>query len=180
MELDAQGLPALGERLRRLDPAAAARTDLRNPRRVLRALERTEAAGGPVIPRADPYPGRVALLGISRPRAALDRRIGERSAAMFAGGLLDEVRELLLAGYGSQLRPMSGHGYREAARHLAGELTLVEALAITVRRTRQYARRQMTWFGRDQRIVWIAAGDRPADDPQIVSRAATALRALLG
>ena len=66
----------------------------------------------------------VALLGISRPREVLYRRIDERVAHLFASGLLDEVRGLLAAGYGSELRPMSGHGYREAVRHLAGELSL--------------------------------------------------------
>jgi tRNA dimethylallyltransferase len=147
---------------------------------VLRALERAEAGGGGVAPRADPWPGRVALVGLSRPRPVLDRRIEERATRMFRDGLLDEVRRLLDAGYGPELGPMTGHGYREAARHLAGEWSLDEAIAVTVRRTRRYARRQLSWFGRDPRIVWLPARDLSGDDPQIVDRALEVVNRLIG
>jgi tRNA dimethylallyltransferase len=83
---------------------------------------------------------------------------------MFAGGLLEEVARLRDAGYGSELPPLTGHGYREAYRVLAGEWDVARAVAETTRRTRQYAKRQMTWFRRDRRIVWLPAGDRPAAD----------------
>jgi tRNA dimethylallyltransferase len=177
-EMEAEGLAAMGERLRRLDPAAAAATDLRNPRRVLRALERLET-GGAGGPAAEPYPGRVALLGIRRPRDVLRRRIDARAAAMFAGGLLDEVRALQAAGYGPELGPMTGHGYREAARVLAGEWPVERAVEVTARHTRQYAKRQLTWLRRDPRIVWLDAGERPADDPALVERALDLVRRLL-
>lgn len=179
-ELQTDGLEPLVARLVAADPDAAARTDLRNPRRVLRALERAEAGGGGVAPTARPYSARVALIGISRPREVLYRRIGERASQLFEVGLLDEVRALLDAGYGPELRPLSGHGYGEAARHLAGEWSLEEAIETTARRTRQYAKRQLTWFRRDPRIMWISAGERPASDPAIVSRADSVLRAALG
>jgi tRNA dimethylallyltransferase len=170
-ELEADGLAPLAERLGRLDPARAARIDVRNPRRVLRALERAEASGGPVGEgRAEPYSGRVALIGLDRPREVLYRRIDERARRLFEGGLLDEVRGLLSAGYGPELAPMSGHGYREAARHLAGDCGLEAAIAATARRTRQYAKRQLTWFRRDRRIVWLPLGERPADDSSVVDR----------
>ena len=93
-ELEAEGLAVLAERLARLDPASAARTDLRNPRRVLRALERAELVGESAAGTvgAAPYAGRLALVGLSRPLAVLDRRIDQRAEAMFAGGLLDETR----------------------------------------------------------------------------------------
>lgn len=179
-ELQADGLEPLVRRLERLDPHAARTIDRRNPRRVLRALERVEAAGGePVAPAATPYPGRVAMLGISRPRGVLETRIGARAAAMFAGGLVDEVQALLKAGHPLELSPLSGHGYREAARVLAGEWTVQRAVEVTARRTRQYAKRQMTWFRRDPRIVWLPAGDRPADAPAIVERALDLLRRML-
>lgn len=74
---------------------------------------------------------------------------------------------------------MTGHGYGEAIRHLAGEWSLDEAIAATARRTRQYAKRQLTWFRHDRRIMWIEAGDRPADDPQLVAAADRLLRAAL-
>jgi tRNA dimethylallyltransferase len=180
-ELEAGGLPPLGARLARVDPAAAARTDLRNPRRVLRALERVEAADGGAAgtARAAPYPGRIAVLGISRPPDVLRARIVARVASMFANGLLDEVRRLLDAGYDASLSPMTGHGYREAARVLAGEWTLARAIEVTARHTRQYAKRQLTWLRRDARIVWLPAGDLPADDPPLVEQGVDLLRALL-
>ena len=178
-ELATEGLEALGARLRRLDPEAAARVDLRNPRRVLRALERAEAGGGGVTPRSEPYPGRVVLVGLSRPREALYRRIDERAARLFAEGLLPEVEALIANGFGPELRPMTGHGYAEAARHLAGDWSLEEAIAATARRTRQYAKRQLTWFRRDPRIMWLAAGTHPADDPTLVARADRLIRSAL-
>ena len=179
-ELDADGLEPLAARLAALDAAVAATTDLRNPRRVLRALERAEAGGGGAAPASEPYAGAVALVGISRPREVSYRRIDERARRLFASGLLDEVRGLLAAGYGPDLRPMTGHGYGEAARHLAGEWTLEQAIEVTARRTRQYAKRQLTWFGRDPRVLWIPAGDRAADVPSVVAAAERALAAAVG
>ena len=174
-ELEAEGLVPLVERLGRLDPGSADRIDVRNPRRVLRALERAEIGGGGVAPRATPYTGPVSLLGLERPRDVLYRRIDERARALFADdGLLDEVRRLLDAGHAADLLPMSGHGYREAAAHLAGELSFDEAIELTARRTRQYAKRQLSWFGRDPRVRWLSAGDGPADAEPIVSAAVDA------
>jgi tRNA dimethylallyltransferase len=176
-EMESEGLAAMGERLRRADAQAAARTDLRNPRRVLRALERLEADGAP--PAAEPYAGRVAMLGIRRPPEVLRRRIEARAAAMFEAGLLDEVRRLQAGGFGPDLPPMTGHGYREAARVLAGEWPLERALEVTARHTRQYAKRQLSWFRRDARIVWLDAGDGPADEPRLVARALELLARML-
>jgi tRNA dimethylallyltransferase len=180
-ELEAVGVGALAERLGRVDPAAAQRIDLRNPRRVTRALERSAAAGRGVAPPpvAQPWPGRVARIGISRPREVLNRRIDERARWLFANGLLEEVRGLLDAGHDPRRAPLTGHGYGEAARHLAGEWSLEEAVEVTARRTRQYAKRQGTWFGRDKRIVWLSAGDLPSDDPTLADEADRLLRALL-
>ncbi len=76
------------------------------------------------MPRATPYAGRVALVGLERPREVIYRRIDERAAWLFANGLLDEVRALRAAGFGPELHPMTGHGYAEAAAHLAGEWSL--------------------------------------------------------
>jgi tRNA dimethylallyltransferase len=178
-ELEAGGLDPLVARLEAVDPAAAATIDVRNPRRVLRALERAEAGDGGVSPRAESYPGRVALIGLDRPREVLYRRIDARAAWIFEHGLLDEVRALRVAGFGPQLHPMTGHGYAEAAGLLAGELTLDEAVATTARRTRQYAKRQLTWFRRDPRLLWLPADDGAADAPEIVERAERVLRAAI-
>jgi tRNA dimethylallyltransferase len=176
--LETDGLEPLAAELSARAPAIAANTDLRNPRRVVRALERLE--GGAEPPRAHPHAGRVALIGITRPPAVLGARIEERARWMFEhGGLLDEVRRLLDAGYGPDLRPMTGHGYREAARHLAGEWSLEQAIEVTIRRTRQYAKRQRTWFRREPRIMWLPAGTGPADAPSMVSEAERLIRAAL-
>jgi tRNA dimethylallyltransferase len=175
-ELAVDGLEPLAERLRDAEPGTA--VDLRNPRRVLRALERLE--GGGAAPGATPYAGRVIMLALDRPRELLYRRIDRRTEWMFRDGrLLDEVRRLLDAGYGAELRPMTGHGYREAVAHLAGEWSLERAIEITARHTRQYAKRQLSWFRRDARIMWLRAGDRPADDPDLVDEADRLIRAAL-
>jgi tRNA dimethylallyltransferase len=178
-ELEADGLEGLAARLAQQAPDAARRIDLRNPRRVLRALERAQSEGGGGEPRSRAYGGRVAIVGISRPREVLYRRIEDRARALFDRGLLDEVRALLDAGYGPELRPMTGHGYREAAAYLAGESSLDEAIGLTARRTRQYAKRQLTWFRAEGRILWLPAHDEPGNDPQLVDRAAAVIRAAL-
>ena len=176
--LDAEGLEPLAAELAALDPALATRVDLRNQRRVLRALERAQGGGG--VPSGEPYAGRVALLGLSRPASVLAARIDARARALFErDGLLEEVRGLLDAGFGPELKPMTGHGYLEAARHLAGEWSLEQAIEVTARRTRQYAKRQRTWFRREPRIMWLSAGNRPADAPELVAEAERLVRAAL-
>jgi tRNA dimethylallyltransferase len=177
-ELETDGLETLVARLEATDPASAAAIDLRNSRRVLRALERAEAGGGGA-PRSSAYAGKIALVGLDRPRAILYRRIDERARELFDAGLLEEVRQLRAAGYGPELRPMTGHGYAEAAAYLAGESTIDEAIAVTARRTRQYAKRQLTWFRRDPRVTWIPLRDGPSDAGDVVGRAEIALRAAL-
>jgi tRNA dimethylallyltransferase len=74
---------------------------------------------------------------------------------------------------------MTGHGYREAARVLAGEWDLERAVEVTARHTRQYAKRQLSWFRRDGRIVWLDAGAREGGDPALVERALGLLRRML-
>ncbi|MFN2483375.1 MAG: tRNA (adenosine(37)-N6)-dimethylallyltransferase MiaA [Candidatus Limnocylindria bacterium] len=165
--LDEGGLEALAAELVTRSPAVAARTDLRNPRRVVRALERT-AVERAAVPEATPYPERVVLVGVERGRPALAVRITRRAEAMFRDGLLDETRMLLARGYTADLPALSGIGYREAIRHVMGEWSLDEAIAATAARTRRYARRQLAWFRRDPRVVWVAAGDGPASAPALV------------
>jgi tRNA dimethylallyltransferase len=180
-ELATAGVAALADRLREVDPAAARRVDLRNPRRLTRALERSAAVDGGVAPPPStmPWPGKALLLGLSRPREVLHRRIEERTRWLFDHGLLDEVRRLIAAGHDPRTAPLTSHGYGEAARHLAGEWPLDEALAMTALRTRQYAKRQATWFRRHQRVVWLSAGDAPGDDPALVGRAESLLGTLV-
>jgi tRNA dimethylallyltransferase len=177
-ELAAAGVGALAMRLRAVDPSAAERTDLRNSRRVERAIERAIAGRGAEAAASTPWAGSVAMLGISRPIAVLNRRIDERARWLFANGLIDEVRALLEAGHDPRHAPLTSHGYGEAARYLAGEWSLDEAVRVTARRTRQYAKRQRTWFRRDQRIAWIEADDQASDDPDLLEAAERLLRTL--
>jgi tRNA dimethylallyltransferase len=176
-EVEQAGLASVAARLAALDPATAARTDLRNPRRVLRTLELVLASGMALPqPSAQGWPGRVALIAVQRPREVLAARIDARARAMFAEGLLDEAERLRAAGYGPELAPLSGHGYGEAFRVLSGSLSVEQAVAETARRTRQYAKRQLTWLRRDRRIVWLPAGDGPA--AQLADRATDLVRRL--
>ncbi len=172
-ELATVGIGVLADRLRAIDPSSAARTDLRNPRRVARALERLESAadGGTTQPAARGGKGPIRLIGISRSTDVLNRRIDQRAHWLFEHGLVEEVRSLLEAGHDPRQAPLTGHGYGEAARYLAGEWSLEEAVAVTARRTRQYAKRQRTWFRRDRRIAWLQAGDAPGDDPALLAAA---------
>jgi len=165
-EAAALGPERLHRRLAELDPAAAARIEPRNVRRTVRALEVAAVTGRPFSAFQaawDRYePGRVRAAGIEIPREVLAARIEARVRAMVAGGLLEEVRSLVAQGLGRWLTASQAIGYAEFARHLAGELTLEEAVASTVRRTRELARRQMVWFRRDPRIRWFRAGPEGA------------------
>ncbi len=89
------------------------------------------------------------------------------------------MRGLLAAGHRADSAALSSHGYAEAVRHLAGELSLDQAIEITASRTRRYAKRQLTWFQRDPRIVWIAAGERAASDRAVVKMADELIRRML-
>ena len=152
-------LEGLHRQLEELDPVAAARIEPANRRRLIRALEVTLGSGrrfsefGPGLEQYPPSP--VAIVGIDRPADELDRRIGERFERLMDQGLLDEVTRL--AGRPGGLSPSARQalGYRELLAHLDDELTLDEAVAVAVQRTRAFARRQRAWFRRDPRIVWL-------------------------
>jgi tRNA dimethylallyltransferase len=170
------GLPALVAELRASDPAAAARIDTRNIRRVVRALEVASARGRIVEPPPKREPlGRVLVLGIHVERTELYRRIDARVDAMFAAGLVDEVRSLNARGFGCDLFAFSAIGYREVCGFLSGDLTLDEARDRTKTATHRLARTQAAWFRRsDPRITWLDAG------PDLVERAVETTGTFLG
>ena len=160
-----EGPQRLAEELARVDPAYAARIDTRNVRRVIRALEVYRKTGRPLSACRDRRPPDFAwtVIGLTCPRDELYRRIDARVDAMIAAGLVDEVRGLAEHGYGRDLPAMSGIGYRQVCQHLAGELSLEEAIARIKTETHRLARMQHNWFGRDDpRIHWI---DVTAGDP---------------
>lgn len=160
------GAERLHARLRELDPEGAAKIEPANVRRTVRALEVAAVTGRPFSAFAEDWeryePGRVRAAGIEAPREVLAARIEARVRAMLERGLLEEVGGLVARGFGRWLTASQAIGYAEFARHLAGELTLEEAVAITVRRTKELARRQMIWFRRDPRIRWFRVGPEGA------------------
>jgi tRNA dimethylallyltransferase len=154
------GFEALQRDLAAVDPISAQRIEPRNVRRVIRALEVFHATGTPFsfwqTPAESP-PVRSVRIGLRLERQALYARIDQRIDAWISGGIIDEVRSLLERGYSPGLPSMSGIGYRELAQYLRGELSLAEAVAQLKQATHLYAKRQMTWFGRDERIHWLDA-----------------------
>jgi tRNA dimethylallyltransferase len=137
-------------------------------------LAQLEITGGPftaTLPEhRDVYPS--VQIGLDVPRPELDRRIDVRVERMWAGGLVDEVRRLLDAGLREGRTASRALGYAQVIRFLDGELTEEQALEDTQRATRRFARRQDTWFRRDERIVWL-----PYDADDLLARALVAARA---
>ena len=98
---------------------------------------------------------RTLKIGLVPDRDELYGRLDQRSAAMFAGGLVDEVRHILARGFAEASKPFESHGYKQALQHIHGELNQREAIFYAQRNTRQYAKRQLTWFRREPGLVWL-------------------------
>jgi tRNA dimethylallyltransferase len=159
-ELTARGLPAAAARLTALAPTLAARTDLRNPRRVARALEIAELRGDAPPPEPRGYPGRVAWLGLTVEPATHRRWIADRARSQFEAGLIDEARALRER-YDPALPAFSAIGYREAWAVLDGTMTTEQAIAEDTRRNVAFAKRQRTWFRSEPDVQWLDAGADP-------------------
>ena len=168
---------ALHQKLRELDPKAAEKITVNDQRRIVRALEVIELTGRPFSAQLPDYQEiePTIHLGLSMDRAILHERIATRVDLMWEHGWVDEVTRLLDAGLGEGKTASRAIGYAQIQRHLAGELTAAEAKEETTIRTRQFARRQDTWFRRDPRIRWI---DGSAADAE--QNLATALDVLNG
>jgi tRNA dimethylallyltransferase len=145
------------------DPACFARIDRRNPRRVMRALEVIRLTGKPFSEQRAPWdnPERqdsrlVCFFGLARGSADLQRRINARVDEMFQQGLVDETRRLLEAGLDPKTSALQGLGYRQVVEHLLGQRSLEATIELVKIRTRQYSKRQMTWFRRQHRMTWIS------------------------
>ena len=163
-EIARTGTQALHDRLAALDPEAATRMEPTNARRIVRALEVIEGSGrrfssfGPGLAAYPPTD--VRQIGLRWDRAVLADRIEERVHDMVAEGLVAEVERVLSAG-GLSRSAGQALGYKEIVAHLRGELGLEEAIAQVVIRTRQFAVRQLRWFGRDPRVTWIDVESDP-------------------
>ncbi len=175
-ELDELGPAALHARLARLDPEAAAGILVENGRRTVRALEVVEITGRPFstsLPRLEYLDPHTVQIGVDIDRPALDARIEQRVAQMFADGFVAEVERLLAEGLAEGRTASRAIGYREVAAYLRGEISEAEARERTVVATRRFARRQDSWNRKDPRIRWVRY-----DDPERVHRALEAVHNL--
>ena len=154
------GPEALYEELRRSDPERAAQLDSRNVRRVIRALEIARTGPRETPQRSRPQGGcnRALIIGLTMDRRELYDRIDQRVDRMMEAGFLAEVEQLADRGYEMGTGPLASPGYRELGQHLAGEMSLEEAVQRTKYQTHRLARRQYAWFKpADPRIKWLDA-----------------------
>jgi tRNA dimethylallyltransferase len=171
-ELEAVPLKKLLDELRERDPATFEKIDKKNPRRVVRALEVIRLTGQPfskqraewnVLPASSPedlkseIPARCRnhVFCLIRQPADLHARINARVDAMFKRGLVDETHELLKRGLAENKTAMQAIGYRQVVEHLRGERSLAETIELVKIRTRQFAKRQLTWFRAQKNLEWI-------------------------
>lgn len=150
----------LYKRLAQVDPITAQRLHPNDVFRITRALEVWECTGKPISVLQKEHgfkerPFLILKIGLRRPRSELYERINRRVEEMMAQGLLEEVRGLLSSGFGPHLKSMQALGYRHMVQHLKNGEELTEAVRKMKRDTRNYAKRQMTWFRRDQEINWF-------------------------
>jgi tRNA dimethylallyltransferase len=164
------GVSALHAELERRDPAAAAAILPSDGRRIVRALEVVELTGKPFAasaPQIGPPRWETVIFGLDWETAALDERLAVRTDAMFAAGLVDEVKGLLEQGLRKSVTACRALGYAQVLDAIAGGETpeaLAAARELTFVGTRRYVRRQRSWFRRDHRVHWLdAAAGRVAD-----------------
>ncbi|MGC4049000.1 MAG: tRNA (adenosine(37)-N6)-dimethylallyltransferase MiaA [Paludibaculum sp.] len=164
--------------LRRFDPATAQRIHPNDRNKTLRALEICLLARRPASDvfqadrrKLDGF--RTLKIGLNPPRAALHERIARRTRVMFEGGLVEEVRRLLAGGVPANAKAFESIGYKECLQYLDGTLSLEQAVENTTIATRQYAKRQITWFRSESDMRWL---DCFGDDPVAVPQASNWIR----
>lgn len=160
-ELEKRSAADLFEEYKKIDPKGAEVIDKENKRRIVRALEVIKLTNKPFSgqqtkgkPKYD-----VLQIGLLVDRAELYRRIDARVDEMIERGLVDEVRSLKEK-FGCETESMTGIGYRQICDYLDGKVTLPQAIEEIKKATRNYAKRQMTWFRRDPRIIWISSPEQ--------------------
>jgi tRNA dimethylallyltransferase len=160
-KLKAHGHEYLHRYLEKVDPTAAGRIHVRDTQRLIRAIEVFESTGQP-ISLAQKEHGfehqryQTLKIGLKMERKALYDKINLRVDAMLADGLVEEVKRLLEMGYSPEMKSMQALGYRHMVQYLMGRLSFDEAVRTLKRDHRRYAKRQMTWFGADREINWLA------------------------
>lgn len=159
-EAERDGGVSLYQRLNQVDPLAAQRLHPNDLFRIIRALEVWQCSGKPISALHDEHgfreqPFFILKIGLRRRRSELHERINRRVDLMMEQGFLEEVEGLLRRGYGPHLKSMKSLGYRHMVQHLTGGVELSEVLRTMRRDTRRYAKRQMTWFRREQEVHWF-------------------------
>ncbi|MBU4438882.1 MAG: tRNA (adenosine(37)-N6)-dimethylallyltransferase MiaA, partial [Firmicutes bacterium] len=159
-EAEILGRDALYERLKSVDPATAEIVHPNNLNRVIRALEIYELTGKPKSyfdeqTKKQDVPYDYVILGLDWEREILYDRINHRVDLMIGDGLIDETKMLIDRGYDWNLTALKAIGYKELKPYLEGQSSLEDAITILRRDSRHYAKRQMTWFRKDERIHWI-------------------------
>ena len=164
-----RGVEYLHGLLERADPAAASSIHANNVKRVIRALEFNRLTGEQISRhnaeesrRESPY--NYLYFVLTMDRARLYERIERRVDAMMAAGLLEEVEMLKQIGCHRQMVSMQGLGYKELLSFLDGDCTLEEAVSVIKRDTRHFAKRQLTWFRREEDVIWIDKDRYPDED----------------
>jgi len=177
-ELEREGALAMHAKLAAIDPVAASRIIPQNGRRSVRAIEIVTMTGKPfaaALPEV-PVEWQPSLqIGLNGPREDLVQRLDVRVQKMWQQGLVNEVEGLLEHGLREAKTAKRAIGYAQALAQLDGEITEHEAIADTVRLTQKYARRQMSWFRRDERINWL-----DYQDEQRVNKAVALAKGWLG
>ncbi len=160
-QIESEGSQAMHRRLAEVDPLTAQRVHPNDVRRIVRALEVYMSTGKPLSELSGRGSGPsldCLVIGLTRPRDVLYKRIDERVDRMLINGLIEETMGLLRSGYSPDLFSMNSLGYRESVMYLRGLATLSETRRILARNTRHYARRQYTWFRKNKGIIWINLG----------------------
>ncbi|OGH80495.1 MAG: tRNA (adenosine(37)-N6)-dimethylallyltransferase MiaA [Candidatus Magasanikbacteria bacterium RIFCSPLOWO2_02_FULL_44_11] len=152
--------------LQKLDPESYASVDIKNPRRVIRALEVAILSGESFADQRKQADALfdVLQIGLRREPADLARRIESSVDQQIEGGLEQETRSLVKQKYGWNLPSMSSIGYKQMGEYLAEKCTKERAIEVIKQATRKYAKRQMTWFKRDKRIIWLGGDETAAAD----------------
>lgn len=160
IELAANGITALQDRLKEVDPAYYAEVDINNPQRVIRALEVYETTGNPISSyrksTINKRPFKIIKFGLDMPREKLYERINQRVDSMVKDGLVEEVASL--TSYRSY-NALNTVGYSELFNYFDGNTDVDTAIAAIKQNTRHFAKRQLTWFRKDKEIIWMDARD---------------------
>lgn len=155
-----KGMPWLMSEVQLKDPLFAAEGEMQNPQRMMRALEVMEQSGRSVISYrssvAKPRDFDIIKIGLELPREELRERIAVRVRKMFNDGLVEEVKSLVTF---RNMNALQTVGYSEIFEYLDGKITLEEAEQQIIHHTRQYAKRQMTWFRKEEEVKWFGPGD---------------------